>query len=302
MPSLCFGFARFVLMLALLIVPATAQSTSLSPQAQNAFDHGLAAAQQQDWQLAVRYFLDAQQADPDASQIWFILGLASAKLPGHEFRAIAWFKAYLLANPNANNATAVQAQITQLEVAFEVRLTKIVDALEPIVKLIADNERVVSLRSGNEKAESKQELRRPDYVYFGSLLTAMRLYLGDKKRAEKTRQLFGMEKGKILQGFLVSVPAHLDRALASIGSYDELINKNKDGTYHWRSNDFEGHEINGIAADRVLFAFERDDIDTGEKLDGFPGMGCRKSCLCKRYDLSHWQGSESYSYYPAFPG
>jgi hypothetical protein len=53
---------------------------------------GLAAAQQQDWKLAIRYFLDAQKIDPDASQVWFNLGLASSKLPDHEFRAIAWFK------------------------------------------------------------------------------------------------------------------------------------------------------------------------------------------------------------------
>ena len=53
----------------------------LQKAAKEPFQRGLVAAQQQDWKLAIRYFTDAQKADPDAPEILFNLGLASSKLP-----------------------------------------------------------------------------------------------------------------------------------------------------------------------------------------------------------------------------
>lgn len=84
--------------------------------------------QQQDWTLARRYFLDAYKKD-SAPRIAFNLGLVSTKTPGHELRAIAWFKAYLIAAPNAANAPAVREQITALEVKLESILGKMATEL-----------------------------------------------------------------------------------------------------------------------------------------------------------------------------
>jgi hypothetical protein len=169
--------------IASLITPVTAQSTTLSPQGQSALQFGLGAAKQEQWKVAIRYFLDAQQADPTVSKIWFDLGLASAKMPGYEFRAIAWFKAYLLANPKAANAAAVKAEISQLEIAYESRLGALLDALEPIVQIVASNDAATKLQASS----------------LGGWLVAMRLRLGDASGAQKTSASFGIT-APIVQG------------------------------------------------------------------------------------------------------
>ena len=290
MASFCLNFNRLIVAAALLLAPAiaTAQSASLSPQAQNAFDRGLAAAQQQDWQLAVRYFLDAQQADPDESQIWFNLGLASAKLPGHEFRAIAWFKAYLLANPNANNAPAIRSQVRQLEVALESRLSKIVDALEPIIKLIIDNDKGVLEMT---TAQNKRKMAMPFYVRDGGMIVAMRWYLGDVAGAKKTRQKFFFEKGTFQQGcdkdnFCNIFPDHLDRALASVGLFDELI------VDHRSSSDAPRPET-GVT-DMSLFAAERGNLVAALKLAEYGGTPRYPFAACLYYELGRFDDADSY--------
>jgi tetratricopeptide (TPR) repeat protein len=108
----------------------------LSEAAAEPFQRGLAAAQQQDWKLAMRYLTDAQKADPDAPEILFNLGLASSKLPGYELRSMAWFQAYLLADPNAANAQAVRSQLLATEIAFESKIGKILEQLEPVAALL----------------------------------------------------------------------------------------------------------------------------------------------------------------------
>lgn len=288
--------ARLALLGLLLVVPQTgmAQGSGLSPQAQGAFDRGLAAAQQQDWRLAIRFFLEAQKTDPDASQVWFNLGLASSKLPDHEFRAIAWFKAYLLVNPAAGNAAAIRSQVERLQNNFESRLGKVIDALEPVAKLIIENERVFSL--GNKPIAdtpvNRKKLRLPSYVNSGGVLAAMRLYLGDRAGAEKTRKNFGIESGTIpiaCADGCPTVPAHLDRALASAGLYDELV-----AGKHWQSTNSATKDP--VGADRVLFAFERGDFDIANKLDALSGWGCGICGVCKYYDLGRFDEARSNSY------
>ena len=92
----------------------------------------MAAAKRQDWNGAITYFLYAQKTAPDVPQIWYDLALATSKVPGYEFRSIAWFKAYLAANPNASNAAAIQTEITQLEIAYESRLKRAVGSARSI--------------------------------------------------------------------------------------------------------------------------------------------------------------------------
>src|SRR5215471_18436290 len=94
-------FATLISLAAALTVgpQVQAENGNLNPASQTAMERGIAAARQQDYKLAYRYFLEAQKADPDAPQIWFNLGLAASKLPGYELRALAWFQAYLLAVP-----------------------------------------------------------------------------------------------------------------------------------------------------------------------------------------------------------
>lgn len=172
------------------------QTAKLSPEGQAAFNFGLTAVRQQNWKIAIRYFLDAQKTDPNASQVWYNLGLACAKQPGYEFRAIAWFKAYLLANPNAPNASAIRAEIAQLEIIYESRLTALIDPLESVAR---------ALVAGQGTAADPLTLAR-----LGSMLAVMRLDLGDSSGAARTVTLFGV--APLYTVHQTSVGAHVDEA------------------------------------------------------------------------------------------
>lgn len=97
--------------------PQSAQETTapaLPPEAQQAFDRGLKAVQQQEWGLATRSFSDAQTTAPYASTVLFNLGVAHAKA-GHELPAIAWLHASLAVTPHTPNAEAIRAEIERLK-------------------------------------------------------------------------------------------------------------------------------------------------------------------------------------------
>jgi hypothetical protein len=169
--------------------------------------------------------------------------------------------------------------VAQLEVALESRLTKVVDAIEPIAKTVVDHEVVVNVWSDKPIAntpENRKKLRMPSYVEIGGLLTAMHLYLGDKDAAEKTRRHFFIEKEKVPTGLGIVVPAHLDRALASAGLYDELVDK-----IGWPTYDNVSPGL--VAADRVLFATERGDVDVAQKMS--VGENSRNYAACRYYEL-----------------
>lgn len=96
---------------------------------------GMAAVQRQDWNVALENLLIAQETDPQSPTIVFNLALVSEQLPGHELRAIAWFKLYLLKRPDAPDAAAVGQQIAALERGYEAKISSIADKLETILML-----------------------------------------------------------------------------------------------------------------------------------------------------------------------
>ena len=132
MPSLA-KYLLLLLTLALLSPGAPARAGELLPQAKEPYRKGMLAAQQQDYRLALRYLLAAEQADPEAPELYFYLGLASSKLPGYELRSLAWFQLYLLKVPEAPKAGAIRDQVGALEVSFESRLGKILEGLKPLL-------------------------------------------------------------------------------------------------------------------------------------------------------------------------
>ncbi len=87
-----------------------------SPAAREPIARGIAAAKRQDYALAIRGFEEARALAPRAPEVYFNLGLAESKRPGHELRAIAWFGAYLTADPYAPawNEAAVLKQMNLL--------------------------------------------------------------------------------------------------------------------------------------------------------------------------------------------
>jgi FKBP-type peptidyl-prolyl cis-trans isomerase FkpA len=113
---------------------------ALPPEAQEAFDRGLAAVEQKDWELAVKYFSQAQEPWTEPQPYWhwdrqqpgntypnllLNLGLAHGKA-GHELAAIAWLQAYLAAAPKAANADAVRKEIARLDVAAESKIAAVI--------------------------------------------------------------------------------------------------------------------------------------------------------------------------------
>jgi hypothetical protein len=99
--------------------PALAQAgapapATLSAKAQAALKKGLEAAKEQNWESAIKSFLEARKLSPNTPEIYYDLGLAESKIPGRELRAIGWFTAYLVANPDAPNKTAINDRIIEL--------------------------------------------------------------------------------------------------------------------------------------------------------------------------------------------
>lgn len=118
---------------------AQAQEPTVPEQAQAPFRKGLAAAGQQEWALAVKYFGEAQAAAPSAPEILFNLALAYDKLGGRELMALAWFHAYLAAAPQADNVQPVRHRMTELEVKVEATVQKLfAQALEAASALPLD--------------------------------------------------------------------------------------------------------------------------------------------------------------------
>lgn len=116
-----------IMLCAAAVLLAAAQETTppaLPPEAQQAFDRGLKAVQQQEWDLAIRYFTDANTTAPYASTVLFNLGLAHARA-GHELPAIAWLQAYLAATPQAPNAEAIRAEIERLKTVTQGKMNTI---------------------------------------------------------------------------------------------------------------------------------------------------------------------------------
>ncbi|HKW74124.1 MAG TPA: hypothetical protein VJN64_01250 [Terriglobales bacterium] len=97
-------------------LPAMAQ---LSPDAQREIEWGKDAAQKKNYELAIMFFEMARKSAPNAPEIYGYLGLAESKIGGRELRAIAWYGAYLAANPRAGNAAAVKNAIAELMKANE---------------------------------------------------------------------------------------------------------------------------------------------------------------------------------------
>jgi hypothetical protein len=81
------------------------------------YNAGIEAAEREDWRVAIAYFTAAHQRAHLVPRYMYNLGLAHARA-GNEVPAIAWLVAYLTAEPNASNRTAIWAQVAQLENEF----------------------------------------------------------------------------------------------------------------------------------------------------------------------------------------
>ena len=116
-------------------VPAFAQ---LPPEAQQAIQNGKDAAQQKNYLSAIRYFEQARAMAPNAPEIYGYLGLTESKIGGRELRAVAWYGAYLAANPKAPNA-AVNNAIAELMKISDNNISALVKTWETAVANMPDS-------------------------------------------------------------------------------------------------------------------------------------------------------------------
>jgi len=132
-------------------VSAAFKNVELSPELNDSFQKGLMAAEQKGWDLAIKYFTEVQEKAPLYSPVYFNLGLVSAN-KGLPLKAMAWFKAYLAANPNAKNRKAIEDEIVKLEVATQIKKDKLFGQALEAAKIMpetswVDNEYVTGGRA-----------------------------------------------------------------------------------------------------------------------------------------------------------
>lgn len=120
--------------------PVPAQAAGLSAEATEAMQYGVAAAKQQEWELAIKYFDKAREAAPYAPNVLFNLALAHDNKGSHELIAIAWFRAFLAAAPGAANAEQVRGRIVALKVKAEANIAKLIAKAEEAAEQIDLNE------------------------------------------------------------------------------------------------------------------------------------------------------------------
>lgn len=133
-------FAGFLFSFVLLGNLANAQQidSTLPPEAKKAMTRGMAAAKQADWNLAIKYFKEAQKRLPSDPRVLFNLALANDKSENREMIAIPWYQAYLAAAPDASNREAVKKRIIELDVSLESRIRKLLVWGHSVVDQLTD--------------------------------------------------------------------------------------------------------------------------------------------------------------------
>jgi hypothetical protein len=157
-------------------------SAARAQSAAELIDQGVADASGYEYQAALDAFDQAGKLNGYMPEVLFDLGLASSNIRGHDFRAMAWFEAYLEAAPGAQNAAAVRAQIEALRAPFETRMRGILEHLEPLMHQYRDYPGLVHSRLVSDADLAR--IRRDAYVETASNLAKCWFLLGDASRAE----------------------------------------------------------------------------------------------------------------------
>ncbi len=171
---------RTTIIAGLLLLVAGVLRAELPPDAQSAMEKGVLAAQQQDYALAAKYFAEARELAPEAPELLYNLGLAESKIPGRELRAIAWFGAYLAANPAAPNAKAVRKQMDALDVTNQVNITRFIKTTTDAANLVPNPDR------------QREDLIMPSLYRGGSLHYAVILLAKNGNSAEALKVAEGI--------------------------------------------------------------------------------------------------------------
>ncbi len=178
----------------------------LAPSQQEAvnatMNKGYVAAKQKDYLSAILNFEEARKIAPDDADIDYNLGLAESRIPGREFRAMAWYGAYLAADPDSSRALIIKEQIRQLR---ERALSRFIALVEKIANQGMDaHSRYFDLvnvadlwaRAGNDAAAFKtvDNIQEDEYSSKSSAkekVAQAQLKRGDFAAALRTLELIG---------------------------------------------------------------------------------------------------------------
>ena len=133
---------RLILLLILLAAgPVTVRTcgATLPYEAEANYERGIAAAEQGEWILAVGYFNKAQWKALGSPEVLFNLALACSNAGGRDVLAIAWFRAYLAAAPDAANAEQVRKEVLKLEIRVEATVRKLFSKANDTAAMVVDD-------------------------------------------------------------------------------------------------------------------------------------------------------------------
>ena len=125
------------------------------PQAQQAFERGFQMARKSQWPLAIRYFRQAQSFAPTDGAILFNLALAHDKAGGEELLAMAWYQAFLAAEPDAPTGPQVRKRVVDLEVAADVQIQHLLATAQQAAAQIIDKKEAAQALDRMARAEAE---------------------------------------------------------------------------------------------------------------------------------------------------
>ncbi len=133
-------------MIAALLLPTAIEAQQpRGPEVEDALKRGFAMAQRERWNLAIRYFSNAQEMAPTDPVVLFNLALANDRAPGRNVIAVAWYRAYLAAAPNAKNAEKVRNRVVDLEIESEAVIQDLLATAEAVAAQLTGQPKAVAL-------------------------------------------------------------------------------------------------------------------------------------------------------------
>jgi hypothetical protein len=137
--ALRLAVAGFLFLLVMPIIPTFVQAydDTLPYEAKEPMNRGLAAARQQEWETAVKYFRKTQREATYSPSALFNLAMAYDKAGKYDLLAIAGYRAYLAsASTRADlkpQGQKVKERITELEVKVEANIQKLIQRTNAMV-------------------------------------------------------------------------------------------------------------------------------------------------------------------------
>ena len=116
---------------------ASAYDDLMRQEAREPMSRGLAAARQQEWETAVKYFEQAREAAGDSPTALFNLAMAYDRAGKYDMPAISTYRAFLASASTmpelAQQGQKVKERVTELEVRVEAHIRKLIERAKAMI-------------------------------------------------------------------------------------------------------------------------------------------------------------------------